>query len=369
MDKIDIRSARAGVICIIVAGLVACSLPGMKKPSESRAENAGFENVVMVELTSETAIRYSSRPQPISVDDDSPDQDGAEYKVGPHDILDIVIWGRPELNNPGGMTQTAESRGRKVRADGTIFFPFVGVAEVQGHTVEEIRSKLTAGLNKYIKNPQVDVRVAVHQAHKFYVTGAVHNPGIQYVESQPKSLLDVISAAGGMVDGADLSTVVLSREGRQRTIDLDALYARGDVSQNIRVKAGDTIHVPDNFTKKVFVMGEVERQATVPMHKGRLTLAEALAGAEGIDLQYANARGIYVLRNGQSPETNESQTQVFRLDAKSPEALLVADVFALAPRDVVFVSTTGLTRWNRVVTQILPTVQTIFQTDTVIQRR
>lgn len=368
MTNTKVGLARVCLLGLVVLGLAACSLPGMKKPSAGAAEDAGYENVALIDLTSETAIKYSAghgRQEAL------PELgfEAGSYRVGPHDVLDIVIWGRPELNNPGGMTQTAESRGRKVRADGTIFFPFVGVVSVVDKSVEEIRSELTQGLDKYIKNPQVDVRVAVFQSRKFYVTGAVFNPGIQYVESQPKSLLDAVSAAGGMTETADLSTVMLSRNGEQYLIDLDAVYTRGDVAQNLLIQAGDTINVPDNFTKKVFVMGEVEKQATIPMHRGKLTLAEALAGAEGIDLQYANARGIYVLRNGNDLETGAETTYVFRLNAKSPEAILVADAFSLAPRDVIFVSTTGLTRWNRVVTQILPTVQTIFQTDTVIQRR
>lgn len=367
MNNTNVGFARAGLLAFVMMGLAACSLPGMKKPSTKAAEGTGFANVTLVDLTSSTATEYSNRSIS-NVVVAAADLADVEYRVGPHDILDIVIWGRPELNNPGGMTQTAESRGRKVRADGTIFFPFVGVVSVENHTVEEIRSRLSSGLDKYIKNPQVDVRVAAHQARKFYVTGEVRQPGIQFIESQPKTLLDAISAAGGMTENADLSTVWLSRDGDRRVVDLENLYALGGEQQNLRVRTGDTIHVPDNFTKKVFVIGEVEKQTTIPMHKGRLTLAEALAGADGIDLQYANARGIYVLRNDFG-NNNQQQTLVFRLNAKSPEALLVADAFELAARDVVFVSTTGLTRWNRVVSQILPTVQTIFQTDAVIRRR
>lgn len=363
-----LRVTVLGVLALLVAG---CSLPGIKQPSRGSAEDAGYNNVAYIELTSTTAIEYSAVA---TARDNSITASGAEYseqeayRVGPHDVLDIVIWGRPELNNPGGMTQTPESRGRRIRTDGTIFFPFVGVVNVAGKTVEEIRSMLTQGLDRYIKNPQVDVRVSSHQSRKYYVTGAVLNPGIQYVESQPKSLLDAISAAGGMTETADLSTVLLTRDGQQHSIDLDALYARGDATQNLRVKTGDTINVPDNYAKKVFVIGEVEKQVTIPMHRGRLTLAEALSGAEGIDMQYANARGIYVLRNAADAETGDEQTLVFRLNAKSPEAILVADAFALSPRDVVFVSTKGLTRWNRVITQILPTIQTIFQTDAVLNR-
>lgn len=369
---------RLGTLLLISLFISACSMPGMKKPSIGNTEDVGLQNVELIDLNARTALPQGR--EGLVVEGEVVSDGGevtlprakvtiipSEYRVGPHDVLDIVIWGRPELNNPGGMTQTPESRGRKVRADGTIFFPFVGVVQVDNLTVEEIREQLTEGLNKYIKNPQIDVRVAIHKARKYYVTGEVNVPGIQYVESQPKTILDAISEAGGMTENADLSTVIVTRRGEEKEIDLTSVYERGDVEENIWVKTGDTIHVPDNAYKRVFVMGEVEKQTTVPMHKGRLTLAEALAASEGVDLQYANVKGIYVLR--QLPRDGEPLTQVYRLNAKSPSSLLVADMFQLEPRDVVFVSTLGLTRWNRIVTQILPTVQTIFQTDTLIERR
>lgn len=363
---------RLGGVLIITISLSACSLPGMKKPSVGNTEDIGLSNVELIDLNAHTAVLASdaevaAESGGVALAMDRVLTAPSEYRVGPHDVLDIVIWGRPELNNPGGMTQTAESRGRKVRADGSIFFPFVGVVQVDNHTVEEIREKLTEGLNRYIKNPQVDVRVAIHKARKYYVTGEVNVPGIQYIESQPKTILDAISEAGGMTESADLSTVVVSRRGEEKEIDLTSVYERGDVDQNIWVKTGDTIHIPDNTYKRVFVMGEVEKQTAVPMHKGHLTLAEALAASEGVNLQYANVKGIYVLRQRIGDEN--PVTQVYRLNAKSPSSLLVADMFQLEPRDVVFVSTLGLARWNRVVTQILPTVQTIFQTDTLIERR
>ena len=59
---------------------------------------------------------------------------------------------------------------------------------------------------------------------------------------------------------------------------------------------------------------------------------------------------------------------IYKLDASSPDALLLATSFQMKPRDVVFVSTYELSRFNRVVTQILPTVQAIWQTYDIIFR-
>ena len=59
---------------------------------------------------------------------------------------------------------------------------------------------------------------------------------------------------------------------------------------------------------------------------------------------------------------------MYRLDASSAEAMLLATHFQLEPRDVVYIAPTGLTNWNRVVSQILPTIQGIWQTFDLVQR-
>ena len=74
----------------------------------------------------------------------------------------------------------------------------------------------------------------------------------------------------------------------------------------------------------------------------------------GFDPIAANAGKIYVIRG------DYDAPNIFHLDASSPDALLLATAFQLKPRDVVFVSTYRLTQWNRVMSQILPTVQILY---------
>jgi polysaccharide export outer membrane protein len=99
------------------------------------------------------------------------------------------------------------------------------------------------------------------------------------------------------------------------------------------------------------------------MVKRRMMLADALGMSEGLDLVYGNPAEIFVFRG------KYDAPEIYRLDASSADALLLAAAFQLQPRDVVFVSTYNLGRLNRVLTQILPAVQTVWQTWDIVRRR
>jgi polysaccharide export outer membrane protein len=132
---------------------------------------------------------------------------------------------------------------------------------------------------------------------------------------------------------------------------------RGEVSQNVMLQDGDIINVPDRTDSRVFVMGEVKAPATLPMLKGRLTIADALTQSGGILDTDANARQIYVVRGAQA---KPSGPEIFRLDLTQPDSLLLAAQFQLKPLDVLYVGTSGAVQFNRLVNQVLPTLQTLF---------
>jgi polysaccharide export outer membrane protein len=103
-------------------------------------------------------------------------------------------------------------------------------------------------------------------------------------------------------------------------------------------------------------MGEVGRQQALQINKNKMTLAQALSEAYGVDVNSSRPGEIYVIR------TADLKPEIFHLDADSPDALILADQFALQPHDTVFVSTAGITQWSRVLNQILPSTFTSVMT-------
>ena len=292
------------------------------------------------------------------------------YLIQPNDVLKVTVWDHPELTNPGGMTAGGGAgEGNLVRHDGTIFYPYVGVIKVAGMTVESVRSIIATKLARYVKNPQVDVRVTGFRSQKVYITGEVKNPGNIFLDDTPLTLLDAVNKMGGITSNADLGHVTVHRKnGGFRTVSLFRLLNRGDVTQNLLLHDGDTVHIPNNVDNKVFVLGEVVKQASLPLPDEGMTLAEAISDVGGYNLTTSDPARVYVIRGSDAGEGRSAprdrllvskKTKVFHLDSESPDALLLADQFHLQARDIVYVSVKDVARWGRVFNQLGSTISAI----------
>lgn len=285
-----------------------------------------------------------------------------EYRVGPQDVLTIIVWDHPELTIPAGEFRNAEDSGTLVDRDGSIFYPYVGVINVAGKTVGQIRNLVTARIATYVTKPQVGVRVAAFRSQRVNVVGEVVKPSILPITDIPLTVLEALNQAGGVTAESDLTRVRLTRGNRERTLNLQALYDEGELSQNVVLRHGDVLHVPDRNVNKVYVLGEVGKPDALLMHKRKMNLAEAIGQTGGFDRTSSDPSRLYVIRG------EDNKPAVYQLNAESPDALLLATQFELMPQDVIYVSSTRLTRWNRVMTQILPTIQGLWQTKVLIDR-
>ena len=353
------RTTLAG--CLLVA-LTGCTVfPGshLKVDKPERSDAAKLSDIVRVHAI-DTGL-LTATPAPRAQLPEALLQQTAEnydYLVGPGDVLNITVWGHPELTIPAGSMRSAAEAGNWVHADGTIFYPYVGRIEVVGMNVATIRDEITKKLRRYIEDPQVDVTVAAFRSQRVYVTGAVNNPGPLPVSNVPLHLIDAISAAGDVSPEADWQRATLTRNGQEYALSLASLYVDGDTRQNILLQHGDVLHVPNNNDGKVFVLGEVNKPSKVMMDRNGLTLAGALAEAGSIRELSANARGIFVMRAGE--ENGEPRIDVFQLNARSATALVLADHFVMQPRDIVYVTAAPIARWNRIISNLLPTVNALY---------
>ncbi|WP_298768997.1 polysaccharide export protein [uncultured Shewanella sp.] len=369
------------VIGFMSAFITACVTPGQHlstsgkniiKEASSDKEEADFDSLVDVYELTPSFVNAHRIPSPTAAVNTSMDEEIAnyQYRVGPADILNVTVWDHPELTIPAGSYRSATESGNWVHTDGRIYYPYIGFVTVEGKTVVEIRDEMSKRLAEYIESPQVDVNVANFRSQKTYVTGEVKQPGKQPITNVPLTLLDAINQAGGLATNADWRNVTLTRNGEETQVSLYALMQKGDLTQNHLLRAGDIIHVPRNDGQKVFVMGEVKTPKTITINRAGMSLTEALSTVGGLKQNESNATGVFVIRANKQLDIDLKQddaevkavtsiASIYQLDISDATAMVTGTSFDIQPYDIVYVTTAPISRWNRVMNNLLPTILSV----------
>jgi polysaccharide export outer membrane protein len=353
-----VRACAASGLAALLCG--ACASPGMKldvtaSSRPSTTEMSGMR-VTLRRLDAQAVgaqgMRASAAPAALSeLLSDNPQP----YRIGPQDVLLVTVWDHPEITLALGQYRTDAGSGMVVDEDGYMYFPYVGRLKVAGMTVTEARARLAGELLKVLQKPQVDLKVLAFRSQKIFVGGEVKTPGVYTVTDVPFTLAEAVNRSGGFLPTADDSHMILSRGDKTWVLDFQSLMTQGNRIGKIYLKEGDSLQVPNTLESPVYMLGEVTRAGTLPMLHGALSLAKALSDAGGILGTSADARSIYVIRQGQAANA----VDVYHLDARNPTAMILADRFNLNPRDVIYVDAGTLVRFSRVMGLILPTVTAI----------
>jgi|GEM_PF-1655096 len=297
------------------------------------------EEISSKETKSAKIIKYDSR-----VTD-------SRYTITPGDILSFSVYGEPELTQ----------KEIKVRPDGYATIEPIGELFVANKDIHELTSKIHEDMSIYFKDPQICLNVKKFNPASIYIYGAVKKPGFyqQNIETPTVwhdaetanaktdlSLTNVLSITGGVNYNADLSNIKISNNftGYTREVDLWKLLDEGDTAQNIRLKSGDSVFVPemdgqiysdedfkkiavssihsDNFIVKV--VGEVKQPGLYNLPTETPNLNSAIAMAQGYTID-AKRKAVQIYRK--TPEGNISVINI------NPEKI----DYMLRPDDLVYV--------------------------------
>jgi len=166
-------------------------------------------------------------------------------------MIDITV-------TAGGRKEIIET-GRRVSNDGNVSLPLIGPVQVEGLTLNELSEQLLALYSKYLRNPQVDIDFniaspgSVSPWGSVTVLGTVKNPGsISIPSTHDLTVSRAIQSVGGLDLSANDSAIRISRRNPDGTIkkikvDLHALGSTGELTQDVKLEAGDVVFVPEEF--------------------------------------------------------------------------------------------------------------------------
>jgi polysaccharide export outer membrane protein len=160
-----------------------------------------------------------------------------EYVIGIGDMLEVVTWKEPDFSRNEIL----------VRLDGKISFPLLDDIQAAGLTPVQLKKTIEAKLKTYVASPSVTVTIRNAASQRFYILGEVAHTG-EYPIVKDLTVLQAFALAGGFTEWASKKEIILFRRenGKEKVIQINYkdIIKDKDFSQNVTIKADDTIIVP-----------------------------------------------------------------------------------------------------------------------------
>lgn len=201
--------------------------------------------VVTVLALAATGCTDPAVPPPDSTTAVPTGADAPQYVIGPGDALDVFVYLAPELS----------STGLPVRPDGRISLPLVPDLVAAGRSPTQLAADITARLRQFVNDPTVTVMV------RSFVGSPTQQVRIIGEATQPRTLpyregmtvVDAIIEARGLTRyAAGNRAEIIRRDApgappRRLRIRLDDLMRGGDTGQDVPLRPGDTIVIPQGW--------------------------------------------------------------------------------------------------------------------------
>src|SRR6266478_3328738 len=275
---------------------------------------------------------------------------GIRFGVG--DVLGITIFEA----GAGGLFIPAETAVRQgnyvtlpnqeVDVQGNISVPYAGPIRAQGRTAIELQAAIVDALKDIALKPQAVVSLVTQRASSFSVLGEVRGAGRYPALPSGERILEAIARAGGLTFPGNESWVVFERDKRRVLVPFGAIV---DIpTNNIFVRPNDIIYVyrePQTF----LAFGASGRQGQIPFEAWRVSLAEAVAKANGLTDIQADPGSVFLYRGEPRDVAVELGVDVSRfegpivpviynLNLRDPAGYFLASKFEIRNKDVIYVS-------------------------------
>ncbi len=233
---------------------------------------------------------------------------------------------------------------------GNITVPYAGSIPTRGRTPVEVQQSIIDALRNRAIEPQAVVSLVDQRTSLISVLGDVNSPARFPANYAGERILDAITRGGGPKSQGFDSWVMLERDGRRATLPFGALVY--EPANNVHVRPDDTIYVyREQQTFLAFgAYGQQGQQGgQFPFDQWRLSLAEAVAKAGGLNDARADPASVFVYRGeprklveqlGGDASKNEGPIipVIYQVNFRDPAGYFLATQFQMRNKDVIYIS-------------------------------
>lgn len=266
--------------------------------------------------------------------------------VGNGDVFSISIFNSHPHAWIDWIEKISSSKGFVIQND-KLLIPYFGVIDTKGIDFQTLKDNVEQLVQKEFRDAYTAIEMKDRLKRRVEVFGTLLGsfPLLEEVSTLYDFLIKLKVPAG-----TNFSQSYLSRKGHILPVDLERLVINGDLSQNIFLHPKDTIFLADMSLSNVIVLGEVKKEGIVPLSKAYMPIKEVIARVGGIDLS-ADRMFIQVIR-GSLIEPKIYTLKYTQILKASNDAMVVM------PGDIVYIAATPIAEWNRLITQIMPSLTT-----------
>lgn len=324
--------------------LASCTFMSQTGPQKGRIESAR-QDYVLIPVKSRADLPLPGRN--LGTEQIPPPIRGNSYsdKVRARDSLRFIITDLSEQSPFYTKGEPFTFGPIEVPEDGRVSIPYAGELRVIDRQLSQTSDDLNVKLKPISNTAQSAVVRTGRIPRTANVIGEVKSPGPVPLERSNISSLDLLAASGGPTEAEHLYKYTLRRNGHDYVFDY-----QGFRKHAFLIEEGDLLSISSDMANRFYVMGAINKPATVPFPVPSPTLADALGAAAGFDERRSDPSGVFIFRKG-NPD------QVYTFNLKDPSSILLTQRFPIRGEDMVYVTEAPLVRWNRLILQILPISQ------------
>jgi polysaccharide export outer membrane protein len=245
----------------------------------------------------------------------------------------------------------------EVERDGILRLPYLQEIQALGLSLSQLSMIVTKAAREVSPSAEALVRRTARLDKRVFIYGEVDRTGERIIDRENYTLLEALAASGGPSGPPHLFTFVLHRDGLTYNTNVSSL-----AKQRVFVQDADILKVEQNPDLAFQVTGVIGKPGRYPFPDENPTLMDALSTAQGLDAGYSDARGVFVFRSD-----GKGGNLIYGVDVSRPDGMFLAQNFSVAPNDIVYISESPVSQWQRAVDLVFPVLDMATRVTTVIR--